>query len=296
MKALSIIAATALVVSSMTGAGKSVPVVPTNGTSLAVLTGGHERTYYSLSGKQNLQVELDGPGKLVIQSRLMLNPGAKGAERYSLIILEKGKPVASPETQTELSKARTKKGNAPLGKTRKVVIKVPAGTHVYQVALGKTGAQGAALRFSFIGGKGRRKLVNLEALSYHKVVTAVVKEKLITYYVSSKDQRVQLRIIGPTRLQVAARLNFDSKMKGQQRYSIAVMEGEKRILLKPLATTKALGATYREWKEVTPGKVNTFYLDVPSGEHRYSFRLQEALANTVSLKFSVPEKDLSNEE
>ena len=85
-------------------------------------------------------------------------------------------------------------------------------------------------------------------------------------------------------------------MKGDQKYSVSIHESDQTILLKPLATTKSVGIEYQEWKEVVPGKINEFYLEAPKGEHVYKFNLKQTLARSVSLKFSIPKKDLSNEE
>jgi hypothetical protein len=84
-------------------------------------------------------------------------------------------------------------------------------------------------------------------------------------------------------------------MKGDQKYAVTLSEGGRQIVLKSLATTKSVGIEYQEWRDVVPGKVNAFFVDVPKGEHTYRVALTEGLAHSVSLKFSIPKKDLSNE-
>ena len=85
-------------------------------------------------------------------------------------------------------------------------------------------------------------------------------------------------------------------MKGSQKYTMTVSEEGKQVLMRPLVTTKALAITYKEWKDVVPGKDGSFFLDVPVGEHHYRFGLGESLGHSVSLKFSIPQKDLKNEQ
>ena len=274
-------------------AARSVPVIPTNGTAVKVVVGEKERTYYRLTPKSPLRVDIDGPGKLVAQTRLLFPTGSGWTERYSIIVRENGRHLKIHTTQTERSRASIKSGET-LGRIRKTTLKIPPGTHTYEFGL--ENGESALTRFSFTAEKGNRGLVSLEALSYHKVVTAFVKEKLITYYVSSKDQSVQLRVIGPTRLKVTTRLNYNANMKGAQRYGLGVWEGGKQSMLKALATTKSVGMEYQEWKDVVPGKANSFYLTVPSGEHQYTFQLEGGLAKYISLRFSIPKSDLQNEE
>ncbi len=285
-----------LLVPSPVMAGKSVPIIPIHGTAVKVNTGGKEKTYYLASPRNPLEIEVDGPGKLVCLTRLVFPSVSGGTERYVISVSEGDKGLKRLTTQTEKSNATTRTQGEVLGRIRKTSLVIPEGTHKYRVAVEGTLGNGVLVKLLFTPKKGKSNLVSMEPLSYDKVVTALVKEKLITYYVSSKKQQVHLRIIGPTKLKVAARLNYDASMKGGQRYSLAVTENNKRVVLKALATTKSAGTEYREWKDVVPGKPNSFYVTVPSGEHQYSFSLEEGLAKSVSLKFSIPKSDLQNEE
>ncbi len=277
-------------------AGKSIPIIPVQGKAVQVIVNGNEKNYYLLSKKTPLKLEIDGPGKLSVLSRLSFPIESPGSEKYSIRIMEGKKMVREYSTQTERSDALLKISNARLGKIRKSSLQIPDGSHTYELYLENTSSPEVAVKLSFLPIKGASKLVTLEALSYDRVVTAMVKEKLITYYVCSLERRVQLKVVGPTRMKVSARLNYDESMKGGQKFAIAMSESGKQIFLKPFATTKALGVTYREWKDVVPGKVSSFYCDVPKGEHTYKFSLEESVARSISLKFSIPQKDLDNEE
>lgn len=277
-------------------AGKAIPIVPVKGKAVKIIVKGKERTYYSITARNPLHIEVDGPGKLVILSRVVFPSLSSVSERYSVIVREDGKELKIHATQSEKSTATLKSAGGNLGRGRKTNVKIPEGMHKYEVSVESTLGNEVLVRLSFIPAKGKKNLVSLEPLSYARVVTAVVKEKLIAYYVSSKEQPVQLRVVGPTRLKIATRLNYDSKMKGGQRYSVGVWENDKRLVSKALATTKSVGVEYKEWKDVSPGKPVSFYLAVPKGEHHYSFRLEAGTAMSVAVKFSIPKSDLDNEE
>ena len=277
-------------------AGKSIPVIPVQGKAVAVVINGAEKNYYLLPKKAPIKIEVDGPGKLSIVSRLSFPTPSVGSEKYSIRIMEGKVTVKVYSTQTEKSDAVLKTSNTFLGKSRKCSLELPDGSHTYEFYLENNPSPEVALKFFFLPAKGKRKLVTLEALSYDRVVTAMVNEKLIIYYVCSGNHKAQLRVVGPTRMKVSARLNYDASMKGEQKYGISIWENGKQVLLKPFTTSKALGVSYQEWKDVVPGKVNSFYYDVPKGEHAYKFQLEESLAHSVSLKFSIHQKDLDNEE
>ncbi len=277
-------------------AGKSISVIPLNGKSVPVLINGKEKTYYLLAKNNSIKVQIDGPGTLYIRTRLSLLKNSAEQEKYSVKVMEGNKEIKTYSTLAEKSSATLKTTGSTLGKKRKFSVKVPDGTHTYEFILDKTSSKEAAVKFSYTAPKGKRKLVTLEPLAYDRVVTAIVKEKLISYYVSSKKHNVQFHVVGPTRVKISTRLNYDATMKGGQKYTIVIIENGKTIVRKPFSTSKSVGVIYKEWKDVVPGKAISFFLDVPAGEHNYKFNVEETMASTVSLKFSIPKKDLNNEE
>jgi hypothetical protein len=270
-----VVAALLAVMPRFADAGKPVSLAPSGGSAVKVKVGDKEQTYYSITASGRLRLDVDGPGKLTIMSRVVLPGGGASEVEYGLVLREKGSVAGRQTTGSERSDATLTNGGM-LGKLRKLSVRVPAGTHSYELALENAGSVSAVVKFVFGSGKDQGSMANLQALSYSRVTTAVVKEKLLTYYVSARDRNVQLRVIGPTRLKVTTRLNYDASMKGAQKYGVGVWEGDKRIALKSLKTSKALA--------------------VPSGEHRYGFRLEEGMGRTVSLRFAIPKKDLKNED
>jgi len=274
---------------------KSVTLVPLNGSPVILIVGGKEKEYYTLTSGTPLKVQVDGPGKLVVLTRLELQAATAEAQPYT-VRLSGGKTVLKEQsTQTSASEATMKAGTAVMGKSRKVTFTVPDGSFTYDVSLANT-TRPVAVKFMLQPLKGSKKLVSVEPLSYDKVVTATVNESIVAYYVSSRERAVQFRVVGPTKVQISTRLNYDQTMKGKQKYSLTVVEGNSTISQRSLQTTKSTGLSYKEWKEVVPGKPNSISFSVPSGEHTYRVSLGEGAGQSVSLRFSVPKADLKNEE
>ncbi|MBI3193538.1 MAG: hypothetical protein HYZ34_03600 [Ignavibacteriae bacterium] len=296
MKKYILILCVVLLIAIQAYAAKTITVRPLQGESVKLLMSGKERTYYRLTKSNTITIEVDGPGKMKVLSRLAFAKSGNASERFTVRALEGSEEVKVFTTQTEKSTIAYKNSDLVSGKNRKFSINVPEGTHTYVFRLEEPAAGEAALKFYFTPSKIKKKLVTIEALAYEKVVTAIVKEKLITYYVHSNNHNVKVRVVGPTRMKISARLCYDEKMKGGQKFTVTMWEGEKKVLTKPLSTTKSVGVIFQELKDVIPGKANTFYFDVPDGEHTYKFKLDESLAPAVGLKFSIPQSDLDNEE
>lgn len=278
--------------------GGAVPVIPVHGKSISVFVGGKEKKYYILTKSGPFKIEVDGPAKVEILTRLSLPRDDKRVERYSIKVKEGSDVVKEYVTSSERSDASYADPKYVPAKSRKFTLVVPEGSHAYEFSLLDTALPEAALRLTATAERREKlagKTVRLEPLSYDRVATAVVMEKLITYYVCSKEKTVQLRVVGPTQLEIAARLNYDTKMQGAQTYTLTVWEGAQKVSTRSFTTTKALGVEYQDWKEVVPGKIDVMSLAVKAGEHIYQIRLDQSDARSVSLKFSIPEKDLKNE-
>jgi hypothetical protein len=270
----------------------SVPVFPDGGRKITVTISGKNLDYWQTGAGTPMTLRVTGPGTITIISRLAIPPHDTATKSYMVDVLENGKSVKQYSTQTAASKAVFKGLNAVPGKSRKCTVTVPEGKHVYEIRSSGSAPANIALRFSFSGGQKQEKAVPLEPTSYDQLVTLVVKEKLITYYVSSKTKAVSLKVVGPTILQITSRLNFDKSMNGKQSYSIVVMDNDRIAAKKTLSTTKSMTAYFKELKEMVAGKPMDFVFDVPAGEHSYTIKLIETAAKSVSLKLSIPKTDL----
>mgnify|MGYP001446270714 CR=1 FL=1 len=281
--------------SGLAGGHRSMALVPENGKPVTLVVGGNERDYYLLAPGAPVRLQIDGPGKLNVVSRLILPKDGHDVQQYTIRVMQGDDTLKLHATQTDKSDASFKASQGVPGKSRKFTLKIPEKS--FTCELWVDGApRGAAVRLLFTPAKGTKKLVAIEPLSYDRIVTAVIKENLLAYYVSSREHAVKLRVVGPTKVKVSLRLNYDKRMNGEQKYAVVISEGQNRLAQWSLKTTKSDGIVYQEWKEVVPGKLNSASLDVPAGEHLYNITLGEATATSVSLNFSVPEADLTNEE
>jgi hypothetical protein len=279
--------------SAWTAGRKSVAVVPSNGRPVTIVIAGKEKDYYLVGKKAPVKFQVDGPGKLVVMSRLKLPAASTGVEKYTLVLKDGGRVLKSQSTQTDKSDAAFNGAEGVPGKSRKFVVAIPEGSFSYELWLDDTPLE-AAVKIQLQPAKGQ-KLVALEPLSYDRIVTANVKENRLVYYVGSKTRPVQLRVVGPATLTVSVRLNYDVTMKGKQKFSVVVQEGANLVKQVPLIATKSTGLSYEEWKDVVPGKSDDLMLSVPKGEHVYKFSPGETAGQSIALRFSIPKKALSNE-
>jgi hypothetical protein len=296
--AVLVAAASFLATASAFAAGASrtgdILITPEGQKSVALSIAGKSVRYYRLPAAAELNMTVEGSGDLRVLSRLELGGGARGLQGYTLELAEGGKVLKLFDAKTEGSDATVKATNAPAGKSIKVVVRLAPGRHELTFRLKGTSAPGVFLRVLFHPAGTAVGLTPITPLSYERVVTAVVQESLISYFVAGTDQQVKVRLVGPLTLQVDSRLNFDPKMTGDQKYAVAASLDERPLKAFDLLTTRSQDVVYKDWKEEVPGKRQTFSLDVPAGEHVLSFLLKGGAARSVSLRFEIPTESLKN--
>lgn len=272
-----------------------ITLEPTPGNKISVVVSAKESEYFMLDNNKSLELKVQGPTNLRIISRLNFPLGTSGSVQYGIEIKENNHIVKSYTTTSEPSSAVYKSHPGSPGKSRKFTLEVPEGSHRYIIRPIKVSSE-VHLRFLVQSTQVKSGWASITPIQYDKVIIAILKEKLLSYYTCTPVKSVQVKIIGPTRLRVVTRLNYESNMKGKHKYQLLVEENGKTINRQGLETTKSLTVTYQNLKTVVPGKSKTFFLEVSGGQHIYNFRLAEGLANSVSLRFSIPDKDLKNED
>ena len=268
---------------------KSNEVLLPQGAQAALLSlGGKEIQYFQLARAGEIKLMVDGPAELTILSRLGYPTGASGSQTYTLEIAENGKVFTTHTSTTEKSDGLFKDTTIAAGKSRKWTVTVPRGRHGFQFLLQGTSAAPVFLRFLANSQAGSVSWVSVTPLSYTRVATAMVKEKPVLYFVATTQGEVRLRVVGPLQLRISSRLSFDARMTGEQNYAVLVLEKAKNIVTEPLSTPKSAGVVYTDWKEMVPGESQIFTMEVPSGEHTYSFLLGKGIAQSVALRFFIP--------
>ncbi len=269
-------------------------VVPEGEKAVMLSISGNQVPYYQLSKSGELKIKVEGPADLKVFSRLSYPAGANGAQKYTLEISDNGKPLRTQSSAAERSQGVFPELGVAAGMSRKLTLHIPRGSHTLGFRLKETSAPGVFLRVLYHSRAATAKLSLLTPLAYSRVVTASVNESLIAYFVATKDREVKLRVIGPLTLRVESRLNYDSRMIGDQKYGIVMTENGKTVRTVPLLAQRSTAVTYKDWADVVPGKLKTFTFNVPAGEHTYSFLLEQGIPQSVSLRFQIPEASTRN--
>jgi len=259
---------------------------------------GKSRTYFVLDKDSRLNVTVDGPSQLKIMSRLDL-PSATVQPDYEIEVQVEGtKKARSIHHTSKLSeKAESVSGTTSfIGVLRSKVIDIPSGKHNVIVRVPEGSTDKVYVRLSqktneFTGGTA---VVAMTPFEFTSEVELISEEVAYPYYRIGSTDRAALRLIGPATLKVLSRIEFSPEMKGSQKWKIQVMEDGKLKKNYSLSAGSSDVIHYKNPSQLLPSRAETFFVEVPEGEHVYEFRMADD-PRTSLMRFLLPKAELEGE-
>jgi hypothetical protein len=256
---------------------------------------GVECRYFLADSETPVEAVVTGPARIKVLTRLDLKGLSEDEAFYTLSVWLDGEKVDSIEKSTHASEvAVVMPGETEVGVIRRFYLDVPQGTHVCEVGPANRGDR-VYMRFFRPIEEKKRKLVSLSPSSEAEPLTALYKEKEISYYMLDKSEPVTLELNGPTELKVTSRLHFDESMMGRQNYIVELVIDDSEHRSFQIETTRSSSVTFKEMPGVIPGVAKSFVLPVKKGRHHLAFRLTATAAESAGIRLRIPESDLSIE-
>lgn len=259
---------------------------------------GKSRTYFVLTEYSQVSVTVEGPSQLKVMSRLELK-SANETPNYTLeVSIDDGKKPRLVRHTSKLSeKADMSDGSEGyLGVLRSKVLDIPSGKHEVVIKLPKGSKDRVLVRLSQKTNEftGRTSVVPMTPFEYTSAVDLVTNETIYTYYRVGGEDRVALHLVGPATLKVLSRIEFGPEMKGSQRWRLQLIEDGKLKKTYSLAASTSDVIQYKLPSKFVPSRAETFFVEVPAGEHVYEFRLPDD-RRTSLLRFLLPSKELTGD-
>ncbi|NQT34539.1 hypothetical protein HQ587_05070 [bacterium] len=271
---------------------------PAKGKKVTLEISGKKRSYWKLDQKNTVLVRITGPGELKIITRMELKDDSN-EDIYSFITTIDGKkqPLIARATEYSSSVVNPRSEKHRIGKSRTIIYVVADGEHEYRFSLKKDSKNTVYIRPLASNHVVKEDISYVAYLprSFPEEARITVKEREYIYYRSNSESAVELEVIGPTRVKCISRLEFNHSMRVNKPYRIQVLEGSKLILTDFFNAKVSGTAEYSQQADMILGKGDTFYIDVPSGTHRYMISTPDTDINVI-FRFYIPERDLGNED
>lgn len=262
-----------------------------------LLISGKRREYYALDQGKQVQIVLQGPSKLRVVSRVLLNSPTDTAD-YGYVVERRGGKTFTIVHSAGLSDKALMAGEGTkiVGESRSKVIDVPQGDQTFVFTLPKGAKRSVIVRFAvetneFTAGA---PVVAMTPTEFTKEVDLLSGEKSVPYYRIGTGYSTALKIIGPATVKVLSRIEFDQSMNGKQKWNVQVSEDGKVKATYPLSAARSDTISYHDSSPLAASWAETFFVEVPQGEHRYEFTLPDN-HRTVLLRFLLPKNQLVKE-
>lgn len=265
-------------------------------TPVAVMVGDNQRLYFRVTPERPLTVPIEGPARLRLTSRVDFSSAKVSLVAYTLRVVEGDRVLERQQTESAPSSVvHGAEGKGDVGKSRRMTVDVPAGRHELKIEAG--GVPAVLVRLHQAAPRrGSEATVSLTPVDAMRSVLVAEGEKTIPYYSTTPGKPVRLRVVGPTTLELIARLDFDASMRGTQGYRIAISEGGRRVREAAFKTTKATTAVFTNLKDRVPSKFDRLTLPIGGGTHELLVELLAPAGGTAEIHARIPEPSVGNEE
>ncbi len=255
--------------------GKRFVIKPTVFDENSLLLSGKLHKYYKLNSKIATRIKLPDMGELIVYTRMRLDDKTAkkydfsyrmGKSKYNKILVEDVKTTTN-------TLYKSSKIEATPSTVHKTTIKITDPSQVIQFA----SEFPVDARFVFVKSKEKHVWKKVETSSKASVV--LVSKK-------SESERVYHRIDNATSfdflvntaentmLKVFVRGEFTYDMISNNDYEIILKDHGKMVNTYKLSCERSKEMNYKNDDELIPGSLDKIYIDVPKGQHKYSFSIQ----------------------
>jgi len=279
-------------------ATKWVGLKPTESPGRVTLAAGESNlTYHVLDDREPLEFTVTGPRRVKILTRYLYGEKDPEQASYTIRILRDGVETVRRAISTEKSEETHRRPAAGgVGKIRRVYLTVPKGEHTYRVFVVEDDRDVAVRVFRRVKVR-ETPMASLTPSEYRSVCTLqFASGSLSSYYGFGPDRPLKFEVVGPTRVKVCTRLDFDHTMNGSQSYGLQLFEDGSPVKVYRYHVRKMATVSYVERPEFLPGERKCFWVQVPDGRHLYELGPANRTRFSAAAKLYIPKGDLKRGE
>jgi len=243
--------------------------------------------YFEIEKNGSIEFDITGPAKIKIRTRAAFSGNAESVA-YKLTIWEGNKVRAGRKAKTKHSKLTVDGSDNKIGLARDIFLDVPKGKHVYTVSFSSGEVDMVYARF-YMSKPKKKKSAYESYIPYEFVRKEKLKsgKSVSSYYFIDENGGAKIKVIGPTKIKIYCRANFDPTIKEKSKFSFGVFEGEKSVKKFSAIADKSSKSVYTKTPELIPSTMHSFVLDVPGGEHIYEFKKLNSPSPNLAIRFLI---------
>jgi len=257
-------------------------VAPENPWTIKIVTT-KQQEYLLLTKSEPITLTVDGPTHIRVYTRILLPAQNKGDHLYKLILAEGPLDERIISFETNASSITSDKNGTAVSKWRSFYVEVPEGIKTYTLTHWASPKDTILLRFAY---ESPKPWTIVPAAQYQSVLEAIEDESTVRYYELQRTEQVVVKVSGPNRLRVTARLNYDETLFGEQSFTlIADNNGVENTF--PIKCDRSDALVYQNRNDIVPSDAHSVYLSLPDGLQTIIFTISGTLARSVALRFET---------
>ncbi len=251
--------------------------------------------YFQLSENKPTILNVSGPGKLFIYSRLRLPVEENQNLPEGLMVKLDDKTVKFKKIKNKFPATNAlylNLENRP-SKVNKFLITIPPEKHQIKI-YSKNITSAIDAHFKYL----QEKPVVWVDFTIHQNDTVILQTinnfKKRKYYRTENNHPITFTVTGPLKLRVLVRGEFQYFMHGENEFKFQIFEDDKNKNTYKFSAQRSKKLEYKYNKDLIPGTLQKFYVDVPKGKHLYKFQLPQNYNKTILFRFSFDRNGIIN--
>ncbi len=293
-----VLPAIATVILSLPAAAQLVRIDPEKHAGRRGILIGESRkamVYHRTSQEQPAEFSVQGPVPLRVIARHYSPGRGLVTMRLRIEIEEDGEDEAETAVihlDPRPSNTARRRDGTSVGVLRRGEIRIPAGLHRVRIYPENTTRSAVVRVFK---GTPTRSAASWVPFAPHRFEQAVIlhgPDSETTYYRFNKETPVGLEVLGPLRLRVTTRLDFDEVAGSTQSYVVRVLLDGEPWQVFPMSSRTSPNVFYPDLPEIAPGIAREFTVSIPQGRHDVEMYLVSTTAGGASARIRVPAREL----
>ena len=267
------------------------PLRPTKSDGkVCVRVGGSQSSYYRLDTKKSIEFVVHGPTQVKLITRHLPVKKKIGRRSYTLqvdrdgVSVLKKKQSAPRATRGQLCTSKKQR----IGASRTVVLRVPAGRHVYRLGVTQPN-KGVAVRILEQAKTHQGTRTGFKPDDYDRTCRlSLGNGKSYLHYHATTEKPIRFRVTGPTQLLVRSRLDLTVGGPAEERYRIEVRRDNQPAGIYSYKTRQLTKGAYKDCPQIVPSEDRRLYLSVPKGTWTYELRPADPTTPGFMARILIP--------
>ena len=239
--------------------------------------------YLLLTKKEPITLTVEGPTSLRVYTRILLPSRTSGDHLYKLILAESPMEERIISFETALSAVTSDVHGTAVSKWRSFYIDVPDGENTYTLTHWTSPKDTILVRFAY---ESPQPWTIVGATEYQSTLETIEGGATTRYYELPKSEKVTVKVVGPTRIRITTRLNYDETLFGEQSFTLVANDNGTEVTF-PLKCNRSDALIYQNRSDIVPSNARSVYLSLDEGMHSVTFTISGTLAKSVAVLFET---------